>query len=183
MKTFRRIVTAHWPLSIALVLFCGCRGIQSEVQKAKITAASPLKTIEGTELRLASSLKRTFHSDGQRFDLRGQLVVSAGNGSLPTGVEAYHLALKPGWRGWPGYYVMNFRQRNGIWHSVTGSDSTFTGTSKVDADKIVIEFVWRDLGGGLSKKPEHFATYDVSVSLSDTKAKQHILTNLNVPTD
>jgi len=174
-------------LAIVPSLFCGCRGLQSELQKSKILAAGPTATVLGTELRLESSLKRTFHSDGRKFDLKGQAAVIAEIGSLPKEVEAYHMALKPSWKGWPGYYVLNFTERNGIWSHVRSGHNnrhlTFRGTSKRETNRILIEFTWPNLGGLMSEKPEHFATFDVSLSLLDAKKNRYILTNTNVPTD
>lgn len=178
------------PLLLVLTIlsaFCGCRGIQSELQKSKLRAASSAATVQGTEVRLESSLKRTFHTDGRKFDLKGQLTVIAANGSLPKDVEVHHMALKPGWKGWPGYYVLNFTQRQGSWSYISDGRNdrnlTFVGTSKREADRIRIEFTWDNLGGLVSEKPEHFASYDVSVTVSDAAGNSFILTNPLVPTD
>lgn len=147
-------------------------------------AARPEATVDGTELRLESSLHRTFYPDGRRFDLSGQLAVVALNGSLPAGLTIYHMALRP---GWPGYIVLNCKQRDGRWwmiyNGINQENLTFSGTSERESDRIIIEFTWDDLGGLLGETPKHFATYDVSVSLSDAKGNHYTLTTPQVPTD
>ena len=174
-------------LTIIPILFCGCQGIQSEVQKSEMLAAEPMATVDGVKLQLESSLHRTFYTDARRFDLKGQLIVVSTNGFLPEGIDIYHMALKPGWKGWPGYYVLNCKQKNGLWWMVNNGMnkeySTFAGTSQKEKDRIIINFTWDDLGGLFGEKPEHFASYDVSVTMSDSQGKFYILTTPSVPTD
>lgn len=187
MKSLMQILKLLFFLTMAPCLLCGCQVIQSEIQESKIAAAGPTSTVDGTELRLESSLKRTFHSDGRKFDLQGKLAIISSNGSFPEKVGVYHMALKPGWKGWPGYFVINIKQHNGIWNMVnTGMNReylTFSGVSKSQGDRIIIQFAWSDVGGLMGEKPEHFATYDVSVTLLDAQNNRHILTNPGVSTD
>jgi hypothetical protein len=186
-----KIIKLFLFLNIALFLSCGCVGILSVVknenQKSEIAAANSTVITQGTELRLETSLKRTFHADGRTFDLNGQLTVVAVNGSMPQQIEAYHMMLKPGWKGWPDFYVLDITEQNGNWRMVnTGMNnqySTFTGTSQKESGKILINFSWLDLGKQFGDKPKYFATYDVSVLLTDAQKGQYILANTNVPTD
>ncbi len=174
-------------LVAAANLVGGCRGIYSEIQKKKILVAGPTAIVQGTELRLESALKRSLHSDSRNYDLKGKLTITAINGSFPPGVDVFHLALKPGWKGWPGYYVLNFVEQDGCWRMVGDSRSRaalrFHGFSIREAGQLTILFTWEDLGGFLGGKPEHFASYDVSVTVSDSRRKRYILTNAGVPTD
>ena len=172
------------PFLIALccLLLCGCRGLQSEMQKSQHRKAGPTAVIGGTELKLVSELKRVSQAGQKGFDLTGRITVVAPSGSLPHGAEIYHFALKP---GGAGYYVMNFTRKDNAWRlrGRYGVDPNFTGVSRADAGKHVIEFTWRNQGRGLGAKPEHFATCDVSVSVSDAQRKRHVLTQLSVSTD
>ncbi len=151
-----------------------------------LLSAGSTINVGSTEMRLESSLHRTFHSDGRAFDLKGQVAVVAVNGSLPKGIDVYHMALRPGWKGWPGYYFLNFKQQEGQWYAIKDINDeylTFTGASIMETDRMRIEFTWDNLGGLMTEKPKHFATYDVSVSFSDAQGKHYILTNPGVPTD
>jgi hypothetical protein len=170
-------------VALAVPLFCGCRGVVSEVQKSEIRAVGDTAMVGGAELQLTSELKRTARPDGKGFDLTGRLVVSWQPGTFPPMVSVHHFALKPSWRGSPGYYVVNFEDRHGKWECVAARDggASFSAVSKNESGKLVIEFTWLDQGRGLGKKPEHFASYDVGVTVTDGAGRTHLLSNLNVP--
>ena len=99
--------------TLSVSLLCGCRGLQSEGQKSRLAAAVPTATVGNNELRLNAELTRVPRAEG--FDLVGTIKVSAANGSFPAGISVNHFALRPSWKGFPGYYVMNFTQRHGTW--------------------------------------------------------------------
>jgi hypothetical protein len=162
-------------LLAALLSFCGCRGLQSELEKSALRKAGPTVEIDGTTFKLTSSLKRSMSSDGKRFDLSGDLVIAPDIGSFPENIEVCRLALRP---DATGAYVINFFEEHGIWLSVDG-DKRFSGNTTIGPDRRTIHLQWQNLRGN----PKHFATYTVSVSLSDSKKKRYVLTNLNVPTD
>jgi hypothetical protein len=165
---------------ISLLIFSGCRGLQSEMEKSQLREARPTLVIDGVTFQLVSSLKRTMYPDGKRFDLNGELTIKSLDGSFPTNLNAYHLALKP---GGAGYYVMNFREDGGAWFSVDG-DNRFSGNTRIEKDRVVINFLWKDQGGGWGSKPQDYVIYDVSVSLTDAqKKKRGVLTTLDIPTD
>jgi hypothetical protein len=157
------------------------------MQKSKMRAAGSSTVLNGETFQLECSLKRTSHSDQKTFDLVGELRVIATDGSLPADVDVSHLAFKPGWKGWPGYYVLNFTREDGQWRFVGSALNdrhlNFSAVTRRESDRITIPFTWTGLGGSMSEKPEHFATYDVSVTLSDSQRKTVILTKPGVPTD
>ncbi|MBC8097659.1 MAG: hypothetical protein H7Y43_17805 [Akkermansiaceae bacterium] len=159
-------------------VLCGCRGLQSEFQKTELRKAMPTAVLNGSTLRLSSSLTRLPQTKG--FDLKGVLTITSDSNAFPKHVEAYHLALKPSWTGFPGYYVMNFFRRDGVWKQANHNPN-FSASTMLENNRVVIEFMWKHQGTGMATKPEHFAAYDVSVSLSDLKKERHILTTLNVP--
>jgi hypothetical protein len=149
---------------IAPLALCGC--ISSHPPEG------PALVVAGTELRLESSLKRVFQSDGRHFDLEGKLTIVAVNGSLPERVQAAHVSMKPSWKGYPWY----------PWGSATDPPKAWQ-PPKIEADRIVIHIIRRDLGGVIGEKPEHFAKYDVRVILFDGKSNRYVLTTAGVPTD
>jgi hypothetical protein len=169
-------------LVAAMALVSGCRSIQSELQKSEIKAASTNAVCKDGELRLSSTLKKATHEGRKGFDLQGKILVSAASGTIPASVNIFQLSLKPSWKGWPGYFVMNaYRHKRG-WKmdgDIYSPDLRFGGTSRTENGDFVIEFVWYDQG--MSGKPEHFAAYDVSVTFSDSTAKRYIIANLSVP--
>jgi hypothetical protein len=173
-------------LNLGLILFCivhcGCRGLQSEMQKGRLANAPSSASVAGQEMRLEADLARQMR--GERFDLVGAIKVSSMNGNLPAGIEINHFALKPSWTGLPGYYVMNFIRNKGIWQlpGPRGNDPNFFANSWSERDYQVVQFTWRNQGGGLGKKPEHFAAYDVSVTVTEADGKRRILSKKNVPT-
>lgn len=169
-------------LVAAIALVSGCQVAQSELQKSEIKAAGTNAVCKDGELKLASSLTKIQHTGRKGFDLRGRVVVTAASGTVPDSVNIFHLGLKPSWKGWPGYFVMNATRRKGGWQmggDIYGPDSRFTGASKTENGDFVIEFIWYDQG--MSGKPEHFAAYDVSVTFSDSTGKRYIIANMSVP--
>lgn len=121
---------------------------------------------------------------GDRFDLKGTIKVTSADGSFLSGLSVNHFALKPSWKGFPGYYVMNFTRDKGVWRTPGANganDPNFFATSWSEKDHYVIKFTWRNQGGGLGKKPEHFAAYDVSVTVSDATRKRYTLSKPGVP--
>lgn len=175
-----RTPTSLFVLSLFILFSCGCRGLQSEMQKSRIAAASPTAQIGGKEFRLEAELSRVFEEN--RFDLIGRIKVIPEGTSFPTTLSVDHFTLKPSWSGWPGYYVNNFTRRDGVWRMAGryGSNPNFSGTSVTNKDYL-IEFAWRDLGSGLGKKKEHFDAFDVSVTMSDATGARYILSKTNVP--
>jgi hypothetical protein len=174
------------PVVILLVtLLCGCRPLQSRSQNQRIQGAPAVAKVGGTELKLESRLKRTLGANEKAFDLNGEINIISLSGTLPTGIQVTSFSLKPSWSGWPGYFVMNFVNRRGSWESATaaGASSGFSGNSKTEADRYSIDFIWRNQGRALGGRPEHFAAYDVSVTILDRERNRHILANLAVPTE
>jgi hypothetical protein len=179
MKPFAQLLL----FAVSISLLCGCRGLQSEMQKSRLAAAGPTAMIGGQEFRLEAELKRTLLGD--RFDLVGTIKVNSAIRNFPSAFSVNHFALKPCWKGFPGYYAINFTKNKGVW-TLPGaygqSDPNFFATSWTEKDSHVVKFTWRNQGGGVGKKPEHFAAYDVSVTLTDAAGKRHTLSKLGVPT-
>jgi hypothetical protein len=169
-------------LAAAVVLLSGCRIAQSELQRSEIKAAGTNAVCKDGEFKLSSSLTKVQRAGRKGFDLHGRVVVSATAGVVPDSVNIFQLSLKPGWKGWPGYFVMNATRRKGGWQMSGdnyGPDPNFTGTSRTENGGYVIEFIWYEQG--LTGNPDHFAAYDVSVTFSDSTGKRHIIANMGVP--
>lgn len=169
-------------LLVTIGFFSGCRAAQSELQKSEIKAASTNAVCKDGELKLSSSLEKKAREGRKGFDLHGKVVVSAVTGSVPEAVNIFQLSLKPSWKGWPGYFVMNATRRKTGWQmggGMYGPDARFSGISKIENGEHVIEFIWYDQGRG--GKPEHFERYDVSIMFSDSTKKRFIIANLGVP--
>jgi hypothetical protein len=139
-------------------------------------------TVLGTEIRIDTTLFQSPKEKG--FDLNGAITLSPANGTFPAGMAINRFSLKPSWKGWPGYFVMNFVLQNGDWvlPGVYGNDANFFANQQMVDGKYVIKFIWRNQGRGLGNKPEHFAAYDVGVTISDGVGKKYLLAQLSVPT-
>lgn len=168
--------------TLFLSLLCGCRGLQSEMQKSRPAAAEPIAVVGNQELRLDAKLTQISQANG--FDLTGTITLSTAGGSFPSEFSVKHFALRPSWKGFPGYHVINFTLRNNVWElrGAHGLDSNFSALSWNDGDHHAIKFTWRNQGRGLGTKPEHFTAYDVSVTVSDSAGKRHTLSKSRVPT-
>jgi hypothetical protein len=161
-------------LLVAAALASGCRGLQSELQKSQLRKAGPTAVIEGMKVTLSSTLTR---STAQKvFDLQGILVIAADGGTFPATARPYHLALRP---AAAGYYVMNFRNVGGNWKPVNPLE--FSGTTRNETNSVIIEFTWKNRGGGSRSRSEADRAFDVSVSFADSQDERHILTTLSVP--
>jgi hypothetical protein len=178
MKSLVKLVL----FSFLLLPVMGCRGISSEMQKADMHSASASVAVAGTEIHLDTKLSQSPKAKG--FDLIGSITLSPTGGAFPAGTAINRFSLKPSWKGWPGYYVMNFVRQNGDWvlPGVYGNDANFFATDKMVNGTYVIEFIWRNQGRGLGTKLEHFAAYDVGVTILDGSGKKYLLVQLDVPT-
>ena len=168
--------------SILISVTCGCRIAQSELQKSEIRAASTNAICKDGELSMKASLKKFSLSGIKGFDLEGQITISAVAGVVPGTVNLIQLSLKPSWKGWPGYFVSNANRRKDGWEMgglLDPKNRIFSGQSKLENGKYIIDFVWREQG--TSGKPDHFAAYDISVTFSDSSGKRYIIACLDVP--
>ena len=163
-------------LSICVSVLTGCRIAQSELQKSEITAASTNAISKDGELRMSASLKKFKINGIKGFDLEGRIIVSATAGVVPSTINVFQLGLKPSWKGWPGYFVVNAQRRKDGWEMggvLDPKNRSFKGESQMKDGNIVIDFVWREQG--TSGKPEHFAEYDVSVNFRDSTGKRYVM--------
>ena len=169
-------------LTTAVVAVSGCRVIQSELQKSEIKVASTNAICKDGELSMTASLKKFSLSGIKGFDLEGRIVVSAASGAVPAEVNIFQLSLKPSWKGWPGYFVMNANPGKKGWQMggvLEGESRGFSGESKLQNGNHIVDFVWREQG--VRGKPEHYAAYDVSVTFSDSAGKRYIMSCMGVP--
>jgi hypothetical protein len=165
------------------VPFVGCRGLVSEMQKAEIRHASSTTSIANQQLHLEAELTKQPGSQGKGFNLKGRITVTSASGDFPKEILITRFSLKPSWKGWPGYYVINFANYNDTWELVSAYDEDviFTGTSKTENGQFIIEFTWRNQGWGLGSKPQHFVAYDVAVTVKGPDKKFYLLSQLDVP--
>jgi len=178
MKSAARLIL----FALLVSLVSGCVAIVSEAQKAEARSAPSSVVIDGTEMRLDIKMSQSPKEKG--LDVNGTITLTASNGRFPAQMSINRFALKPSWKGWPGYFFMNFVRQNGDWvlPGAYGNDANFFATDQIAEGKYVITFVWRNRARGLGKKPEHFAAYDVAVTISDGSGKRYLLAQLAVPT-
>jgi hypothetical protein len=181
----RKLTSWAFKISLAAILIhaaTGCRGIQSELQKSEISDARTNAVCKEGEVRMSASLKKFKVSGLEGFDLEGRIIISAASGAMPPTINIYQLGLKPSWKGWPGYFVMNAQKRKDGW--VMGGlldppDTSFKGTSQMKDGSFIIDFVWREQG--VRGKPEHFEAYDVTVNFRDSTGKRYVMACMAVP--
>jgi hypothetical protein len=155
----------------------GCRMTVSALQEGENRDAPASAVVEGVNLTLTSTLSRE-RRDARHFDVIGELAVATQGGQLPDSLELYHMSLRISLFG---AYVENFRLRNegkSGWHDAP-AQTDFFWTMERQPDRIFVKFRWANLrAGGDGSSLDHV---DVSVSLTDSKYKRQILTNLKVP--
>ena len=171
-------------LSLSLVLISSCTPLRSPKQESENSAAPSTTTIDGAELTLASTLRRR-DTGKHQFDLAGELAVSVAPGlQLPPNLEIGQFTLRA---SKPGFFVQPFaRRQNGEWTyrgMTTSSDyePKFTVRAQRNVSSIVIGFDWREIGGGWTDNPSNYDAVDVTVRVTDSRGKHHILSNLAVP--
>lgn len=175
----RKFIVISFKVSLALILVwaaTGCRIAQSELQKSEITASNTNAISKDGELRMSASLKKFRVSGLKGFDLEGRIVVSSASGVMPSSINVFQLGLRPSWKGWPGYFVMNAQRRDDGWEMgglLEPKNQSFKGESRMKDGNYIIDFVWREQG--TRGKPEHFAAYDVSVNFRDSTGKRYVM--------
>ncbi len=181
----KKLIVPTFKISLALILCyvaTGCRIAQSELQKSEISASKTNAISKDGELRMSATLKKYKVSGLDGFDLEGRIIVSSASGVMPSSINVFQLGLKPSWKGWPGYFVMNAQRRKNGWEMgglLDPKDTSFKGTSQMKDGNLVIDFIWREQG--TRGKPEHFAAYDVSVNFRDSTGKRYVMACMSVP--
>lgn len=176
-----RIICLH---SLGFVLITSCAPLQSPKQESDNNVATPTKMIDGAEITLTSAIRRQ-DTGKHQFNLAGDFTVSTSAGQpLPASLEISQFTLRA---SKPGFFVHPFsRRQNGKWNyggrtTLPYYEPKITVTTQRNTSSIVIQFNWKEVGGGWTDKPSNYDRVDVSVRFADPAGNQHVLSNLAVP--